>query len=511
MKLLKYIGLGAAMVLAASCTSNFEEFNTNPYQPAKVPANTLLSTMFEVYASPQQNDCQMINTMWACFSGHVTAPQSWGKGENLFCYYNVVENFNEVTYNTYFNKIYTNLFQIEKLTEKKGLVYSIAQVTRVFAMQRIASLQGPLPYTQVTQGNTTAPYDDEKTAWHAMFDDLNDAIKILEEAAKMGVNADLASVDQFYKGDCARWLKFANTLKLRMALRISNADEAYAKQQAEEAVKSGVMDKVSDSSWDWTNSNQGVNGYNVVDSWGEVKANACLVAYMNGYEDPRREAYFTKNKAGKYIGARSGSAEIPTPGAYSDYSRLKIATEKSAAQPVMYAAEAAFMKAEGTLKGWNMGEGTAEQFYNQGIQLSFDEFKVQGAEQYMNDATKKPGNHIDSNHSGDNYMNKSKVVVKWNDGDTKEVKLEKILTQKWIACYLDPLMGWSDYRRTGYPQIFPATKSANTSCTVERGQRRLHFAEKEYRTNKVNTENAVKMLYGGQDTNGADLWWALKK
>lgn len=510
MKLIKYIGIGAAMIMAASCTTNFEEFNTNPYQPNKVPANTLLSTMFEVYASPQQNDCQMNNTMWACFSGHVTAPQSWGKGDQLFCYYNVVENFNEATWNTYFGKIYTNLFQIANLTEKKGLIYSIAQVTRVFAMQRIASLQGPLPYTKVTQGNTTAAYDDEKTAWHAMFDDLNAAIKILEEAATMGTNADLASVDQFYKGDCARWLKFANTLKLRMALRISNADEAFAKQQAEEAVKSGVMDNVNDSSWDWTNSNQGVNGYNVVDSWGEVKANACIVAYMNGYEDPRREAYFTKNSKGAYIGVRSGSADTPSPTAYNDYSRLKIATQKTAAQPVMYAAEAAFMKDEGALKGWNMGEGSAESFYKQGIQLSFDEFKVQGADNYMN-STKKPGNHVDQTHPGDNYTNTSQVTVKWTESDSKEVKLEKILTQKWIACYLDPLMGWSDYRRTGYPQIFPATKSANASCTTKRGQRRLHFSEKEYRTNKENTENAIKMIHGGQDTNGADLWWALKK
>ena len=499
------------MLLTASCTTNFEEFNTNPYQPPTVPANTLLSTMFQVYASPQQNSCQLNNTMWACFSGQVTAPTTWGRGDQAFCYYNVTENFNQATWNDYYSKIYTNLFRISDLTEKKGLIYAIAQVTRVFSMQRIASLQGPIPYTQITPGNTTAPYDDEQTAWHAMFDDLNAAIKIIEEAAGMGQNSELAEVDQFYKGDCVKWLKFANTLKLRMALRISNADAEYARAQAEAAVESGVMEDTNDSAWDWKNSNMGVNGYNIVDSWGEVRANACIVAFMNGYEDPRRAAFFTTNKAGVYIGARSGPAEIPSPAAYSDYSRLKISTDKLAAMPVMYAAEAAFMRAEGVLKGWNMGAGTAESFYNSGIQLSFDEFKVNGAEAYMNDDTKLPGSHNDTTHPADNYSNKSKVVVKWNDGDTEAVKLEKILTQKWIACFLDPLMGWSDYRRTGYPQIFPATRSANASCTTTRGQRRLHFAENEYRTNKVNTENAVKFIHGGQDTNGADLWWALKQ
>ena len=510
MKLIKYIGIGVVATLATSCTTGFEEFNTNPYQPNTVPANSLLSTMFQVYASPQQNSCQLNNTMWACFSGQVTAPTTWGKGDQSFCYYNMVENFNEATWQDYYAKIYTNLFRISDLTGKKGLVYAIAQLTRIFAMQRITSLQGPLPYSQIIAGNTTAPYDDEQTAWHAMFEDLNAAIKIIKEASTLGVNAELASVDQFYKGDCVRWLRFANTLKLRMALRISNVDAEFAKQQAEVAVEDGVMEDVKDSSWDWTNSNMGVNGYNIVDSWGEVKANACIVSYMNGYEDPRRAAYFTTNKAGVYIGARSGPATIPSPTAYSDYSRLKIATDKSAAMPVMYAAEAAFMRAEGALKQWNM-RGTAKDFYNRGIQLSFEEFNVSGADAYMNNDTRKPANHIDGTHPADNYSNKSQIVVKWNDDDDEQVKLEKILTQKWIACFLDPLMGWADYRRTGFPQIFPATRSANSSCTTTRGQRRLHFSESEYRTNKVNTENAVKMLHGGQDTNGSDLWWALKQ
>ena len=77
MKIIKYIGMGTALFLATGCTSGFEEYNTNPYRPPVVPANTLLSTMFQVYASPQQNSCQMNNTMWACFSGQVTTPTTW--------------------------------------------------------------------------------------------------------------------------------------------------------------------------------------------------------------------------------------------------------------------------------------------------------------------------------------------------------------------------------------------------------------------------------------------------
>jgi len=76
-KIIKYIGASAVVCMMAGCTTNFEDFNTNPYQPSKVPASNLLSTMFNVYACPQQNACQEINCMWASFSGQVTATANW--------------------------------------------------------------------------------------------------------------------------------------------------------------------------------------------------------------------------------------------------------------------------------------------------------------------------------------------------------------------------------------------------------------------------------------------------
>ena len=83
-KIIKYIGASAVVCMMAGCTTNFEDFNTNPYQPSKVPASNLLSTMFNVYACPQQNACQEINCMWASFSGQVTATANWSFGKNIF-------------------------------------------------------------------------------------------------------------------------------------------------------------------------------------------------------------------------------------------------------------------------------------------------------------------------------------------------------------------------------------------------------------------------------------------
>ncbi len=506
-RFIKYICLALAFPLLSGCIGKFEDYNKNPYQPSKVQPSTLLTEMFKLYASAQQNSCQYNNTMWASFSGHVTETGKWGAGPGFY-YYNAYDGFNDGSWGDYYPKVYTNLFQIEAMTGKEGVIYAVAQLTRVYMSHILLSLYGPIPYTQIKAGETMIPYDDEQTAWHALFDDLDEVIGILSSAN--AVNPDLKMVDQFYGGDCSKWMKFANTLKLRMAIRISGADPDYAKTMAEEAVASGVMETVGDSSWDTTNSGQ-PNGYNIVAGWPEVRANACLVSCMNGYEDPRRAEYFTEQKhtaAGGYVGVRHGSVEETLPASYANYSKMLCADDRSAPMPVMYAAEAAFLRAEGALKGWNMG-GTAKEFYEKGIRLSFEEYGVSGSDAYIANDTLQPAAYEDilNNRVGDNHAPMSDITIKWAD-DGRE--LERVLMQKWIALYLDPLNGWSDFRRTGYPKIFLSTRSDDPTCSLSRGQRRLRFPRSEYNVNKANVDAAVQMLSNGQDTNGTELWWAQK-
>lgn len=495
-------------VLTAGCTANFEKYNTNPHEPETVSSAGLLSKMFEVFAWAEQNPCQRYNTMWASFSGHVTETGNWALGV-AFQYYNSDNNYNDSSWGLSFERIDNSLYQIETQTGKQGIFYAMARLTKIYAGQALLSLYGPIPYTQRMAGELKIPFDSEEVAWHALFSDLDEVISILSSAS--GVNIELQSVDQFYKGDCTKWLKFANTLKLRMAMRISGKEPVLAQTKAEEAVASGVMESTDDSCWDTTNSNM-PNGYYIVDSWGEVRANACLTSCMNGYEDPRREKYFTQHRSGGYIGVRHGCAETMQPSNYTNYSRLYCATVPNGTAPmvVMYAAEAAFLRAEGALKGWNM-EGTAKDFYEKGIRLSFEEFDVDNADSYINNSSLKPSSYTDASHPANNHAAMSDITIKWEENDETDKKLERVLTQKWIALFLDPLNGWSDFRRTGYPRIFQSTKSEDPTCDTSRGQRRLRFPQSEYQQNEENVTAAVSMLSSGDDTNGTDLWWAKKK
>lgn len=517
-KIYRYIlTLSVAGAAAAGCTAKFEEYNTHPYKPESLPVTSFFPAMLDCLASPEENPCQRNNTFWACFGGYVTAPNSWSRN-NLYSTFNIDDDWNKWTVDWYFTAdggkgLYPGWFNVQRNTGGEGYYFQMAQLLRVYVMQMVASLQGPLPYSKVSNGDFYVAYDDEKTAWHAMFDDLDDAITEIQSAATSG-STPLSGVDRIYGGDNTKWLKFANTLKLRMAMRISNIDPGYAQEKAEEAIAAGVMTTIDDSAYDNLNGRYPNGYYQVSAGWGsyEVKANACIVSYMNGYNDPRREKYFTENTSGKdgeYKGVRSGVAGM-LPAGFRSYSGLiyEDPANKTAPMPVMLAAEAAFLRAEGALKGWNMG-GDPGDLYNEGIRLSFAEWGASGVDAYLEDATSVPANYVDSDN-GYNVTNKSRCTIKWDENATDEQKLEKIITQKWIAGFPNGLEGWSDFRRTGYPYIFPPKDNLSTvGVDSERGQRRLRFSQSEYDRNADNVTAAAAMLQGG-DTDNSELWWALK-
>lgn len=514
MKIAKYIIGIALMGMAVGCTSGFEKFNTNPYEPSTLPVSGFFPAMIDCLASPEENACQRNNSFWSCFGGYVTVPNSWNRN-TLYATFNVDDDWNKWSVNWYFEHFYTAWFNVSRLTGGEGYYYQMAQLLRVYTMQIVASLQGPMPYTKIADGEFFVPYDSEKDAWRAMFNDLDAAIAEIQSAALAG-STPLAKVDRVYGGDNSKWLKFANTLKLRMAMRISEVDPEYARQKAEEAVASGVMNATGDSAYDRLNGRYPNGYYRVGYEWeGEVKANACIVSYMIGYEDPRCEKYFTPQKVSDsgptYMGVRSG-IQGAVKSDYIKYSGMVYESEnqKTAPMPIMLASESAFLRAEGALKGWNMGD-TPQNFYEMGIRLSFEEWGATGVDEYLNNSTRIPASYTDVKDSSNSIANKSTITIAWQESDSAEKKLERIITQKWIAGYPNGLEGWSDFRRTGYPYIFPPKNNLSPwGCTDARGQRRLRFSIDEYSSNNANVTAAVRMLSNGTDSENTDLWWALK-
>ncbi len=101
----------------------------------------------------------------------------------------------------------------------------------------------------------------------------------------------------------------------------------------------------------------------------------------------------------------------------------------------------------------------------------------------------------------------SNVSVKWDDAASTDAKLERIITQKWLAMYPDGQEAWSEYRRTGFPRLYPVLVN-NSSGTIDsnKGVKRINMPGPEYRTNKAEVLKAVQCL-GGPDNGGTSLWW----
>ena len=410
------------------------------------------------------------------------------------------------------------------------LFLSLAELYRIVVMLRVTDTYGPIPYSQVGAANAIkSPYDSQQAVYTKMFEDLDNVISVLSKYASQSFSS---SADRIYNGNTLAWCKFANSLKLRMAMRTCyvagfNVNGKTSQQLAEEAVEAGVMTTVSDGAYRKVADHNPWQRFMVL--WSDARISADLTCYMNGYNDPRREAYYDKSTFGTvsgnaytgeegYVGLRRGILQ----GQYNSWSQgsscMKVAASDNIV--VFRASEVAFLRAEGALRGWNMG-GSPKDLYEAGIRLSFEENNISsGVESYLANTGKVEGYKDPlKGQSGQTYdysgSINTAVTVAWAGGDF-EKSLEQIITQKWIANFPNGMESWSEYRRTGYPKLMPMAANASSGIVDDtEGARRMPYPTDEYRENKESVEAAVLTLTQESKTKKGDsmathVWWDCK-
>jgi hypothetical protein len=475
----------------------------------------------------QENDNQMIEQMIGNqYGGYMATTNNW-QGTN-FGTFNPAPNWVEYPFNKLFTNFYANYLKIKDITEGKGYIYAWSNIVRVAVMLRVTDTYGPIPYSKMGAGLLAVEYDNVQDVYHYMLEDLTNSITALTAFANenKGKSNPVAEYDLVYKGDFSKWIKFANSLKLRMAVRIANVDTDYAKKAMEEAISGGVIESNADNAFLPTNDNPYRKA--AID-WQDLAVSATLSAYMNGWNDPRRSVYMTLTSDNTYRGVRTGINNIAkaTYGG-SLYSKPNFAANSP--MLVFCAAETYFLKAEAALRGWI--SGNAQSFYEQGIQTSMEQHGVDiGSYLY---AVSNPASYNDptpnTNFNVASSANGGSITVFWSMATTTAGKLEAIITQKWIANYPLGFEAWCDFRRTGYPRIMPSVNnlsSTNSGGTVNnptsinpnstnvgtaiRLARRLPYPVSEYNGNRTNVETAVSSLLGGPDELSTNLWWAKKQ
>lgn len=394
-------------------------------------------------------------------------------------------------------------------------LYGIALVCKVFGASRAADAFGPIPYSKFGS-SADVPFDTVQEEYNAFFDDLDAAIKLLSAAEDKDPTADqfrFKAVDKsLYAGDYAKWIKAANTLKLRLAIRISNIDAAKAKTEAESAVsnKYGVL-QAADGSFAMTIANANPI-YTITNAWSDTRLGAPVGSILTGLKDPRLPLLALPAEdpslGGKIQGIRTG-IKITAKETYVDFSKVIVSV--TTPLKIMDASESYFLRAEGVLRGWNMGSGSAQSFYETGVKTSFTEVGAGGVDTYLADATSTPAAYVDPKNAANNAAPLSGITVKWNDGDVFEKKLERVITQKWIAMFPEGCEAWAEFRRTGYPNQYPVTVN-NSGGKVANGDFIKRFTYSGIFTNaaKAQVDAAVAKNFGGDDSMGKRLWWDVK-
>lgn len=517
--------------LQVSCTRDFENINKSPLNPDKEMEQldgvlngaympVLQKNVIPVGAASDATDYVnkyqiVVNLAGDAWAGYLSPRDNkWEHGESFITGHFIQQWVNN-TFSWRTVDIYAPWIQLKNINmtgaNPNKELYSIAQICKIAALHQTTDMFGPIPYSKASSGSFKVEYDSQESVYRSFFTELDEAITILTDYLGKGNSTVPRAFDIVYNGDVNKWIRFANSLMLRLAIRVRFADNTLAKTYAEKAVMHpiGLIDNIANIAKMQNGANMQMrNSLKVIkDEYDDTRMGATIQSYLKGYNDPRISVYFDNS------GNAAVRAGIPTTGNLYNNTSKPIAEEHA---PIywMKASEVLFLKAEGVLAGFNMGGGTAKQYYENGIKMSFEENGV-ALGTYLS-RTSQPAAYIDPATTPKfGASAPSNVTVAWDESDDNEKKLEKIITQKYLAIFPNGQEAWSEWRRTGYPrQIPPAANYSNKGVIIsdgyKNGVRRMPYPQTEYDQNNENLQAAIQQYLGGVDNAATNVWWDKK-
>lgn len=513
MKFLKLFIIPTVLLAGAvgfySCTDNFAELNTDKTKLTSLDA----SGVGNAYAAAQYRSLaaswQIYQSLFADLQAQyfATIAINFPSDRNV-----MVGNWLNGAWSGFYGNAIPPILGVLESTKPGGpsenpAIYAMANIWKVQMYLPRTDYWGPIPYSKVGSGEKSVEYDSQEAIYKDFVATLKKAVTDL--APYKGKNV-LGNNDQIYGGSVDKWILFANTMRLRIAMRMSKVDPALAKSEAESAAAAGLLSTNADDAFFKVTANS-FNPMAQTTAWNEFRMSAAMESVLKGYNDPRMSKYFAPipGSSDQFKGLRNGytQAELGLaengPNANSNVANAFLPDNMyTTPYGVMFASEAHFLKAEGALNGWNMGAGTAKEFYESGITTAMKQWGVADAATitaYINgtstpialsDKVKTPA--------------LTNIPVKW--ASTPAEQREQVLTQKWLALYPNALEAWAEYRRTGYPKLYARINSENSDVPADGVVRRTPYVLGEYNTNKVGVESGVSKL-GGPDKANTRLWW----
>lgn len=463
-----------SMVFLTSCVDNLNDFNVDQKAPSKVPPGTLftgaLKDLSDVMTTPNVN-----TNNYRFYVQHWTSTQYLDEPR-----YNMTSrNIPQDMFQTLYRDVLSDLNDSKRLLQAdesivpalKSNQMAQVEIMEVYTWSILLNTFGDVPYTQALDPDISLPaYDDAQTVYNDILARLNSALSSIQIGAMGFGNADV-----IYEGDMAKWLKFGNSLKLKLGLVIADVDPEQAKTLVEAAAPNVFTSNADNAVFPYLpsapNNNPVSENINPLRTSREdfVPANT-LINVMNELEDPRRASYFTQVN-GEYIGGRYGFEN-----SFSQVSHInENITALDFEAVLMDYSEVEFLLAEALERGFAVG-GTVEGHYNAAITASFNYWGVSGVSA---------------------YLAKPEVNYSTASGDWKE----KIGTQKWIALFNRGFDAWLEWRRLDAPTLMPPDVES-LDLTIPT---RLIYPINEQTLNGANRSAAASAI--GGDESSTKLWW----
>lgn len=493
------LGLSAsALALTSSCVSNLgDAYNVNPKSPTSALASgfianaerTLVRTV--VSTNVNLNPLRFYVQYWAATDYPTESRYDLNTRSIPTAFWNAL--YRDCLRDLREAKT-TIPNDITVPTANKDNALQVAEILEIYTWATLVETYGNIPYTQALDINNSQPkYDDQATIYTDLIARLDVAIGKFNTSAETG----LGSNDLINGGSTALWVKFANAMKLRMALVIADADPGKAKTMAEATVgklpasNSEAIDLTFDATLPNTNPlfedlvNSGRTdfvGANAFISSLQGVAGPATGVPVTGIVDPRLDDYFqvatsSALPANTYAGGTEGTTNnkelYSLPG-----TKLQVRTLPGVL--VSYA-QVELMLAEAAARGFSVG-GTAASHYNAGVTASIVEW----------------GNPNTSAADAATYLAQPTVAYSTASGTYKQ----KIGYQYWLALYNQPTESWTQWRRLDYPQL-PIASQAITPVIP----RRFTYPVVEQNLNGANYTAAAAALGTGGDDVATKLFW----
>lgn len=467
-----------ALVLIGACKKDVTTVNVDPKRPLNVSSASL-------FTNAQRRFVNTVSSSNVNLNIFRLIEQQWQETTYIdeSQYDLQTRTIPDNLWNAFYRDVLKNFSESKKVavTEGKSAVdlknqLAITDIMEVYSWYYLLTTFGDVPYLEALNIDNAFPkYDDGLTSFKDLLRRLDGDIIALDPAS-----TSLGSADAIYDGDALSWKKLANSLKLKIALTIADADNAAAKAAVESAVASGVFTYATGSAnadnarYPYTTITPNTNPIwvDLVQSGRlDFVANNTLTTQMNSLADPRRPFFFTLDGDGTYSGGNPGESSP-----YANFSAPAVTiTKPDYPGSLIDVAEIQFLLAEAVERGYSVS-GSAAMYYTNGVTASVLDWGGTQASAIV-------------------YLAQPSVAYTTATGTWKQ----KIGTQKWIALYNRGIDAWIETRRLDFPKLEKAT-DALTDFPV-----RFTYPVKEQNVNNINRTAAAAKI--GGDNVTTKLFW----